>query len=77
MPAQVVLEGTALISAPRLTIGGRAGIVKHHILNNRRQVLTVDAAGRVALWDVMRGLQVQDLGDKESIDDHVRSCTIS
>lgn len=68
----MALEGTALTGTPRLTISGRAGIVKHHTLNNRREVLTADAAGRVTLWNVMRGCQVADLGADESIDTQVR-----
>lgn len=27
-------------------------MVKHHILNNRRHVLTKDSSGTVELWDI-------------------------
>lgn len=33
-------------------ITGRAGIINHHILNNRRHVLTQDNASHIQLWDV-------------------------
>lgn len=33
-------------------ITGRAGIINHHILNNRRHVLTQDDASHIQLWDV-------------------------
>jgi len=43
-------------------LAGRAGIVQHHILNNRRQVLTCDTEGMVKLWDVTGTEPTQRLG---------------
>jgi hypothetical protein len=43
-------------TTPVAVIEGRAAIVRHHILNNRRQVLTEDTTGRLALWDVLHGI---------------------
>lgn len=39
---------------PEETIEGQHGLVKHKLLNNRRQVLTLDTAGDVLLWDLLQ-----------------------
>ena len=36
------------------TIEGQHGLIKHHLLNDRRRVLTLDSAGEVLLWDLLR-----------------------
>ncbi|OVA04363.1 WD40 repeat [Macleaya cordata] len=63
--ARAYLEGSAAVPAckePSLTIPGTPGIVQHEILNNRRQVLTKDTAGSVKLWEITRGIVVEDYG---------------
>lgn len=42
---------------PDFTIEGQNGLIKHHLLSDRRRVLTLDTAGEVVLWDL---LQVRD-----------------
>jgi WD repeat-containing protein 48 len=39
---------------PEETIEGQHGLVKHKLLNDRRRVLTLDTAGDVLLWDLLR-----------------------
>lgn len=39
---------------PVETIEGQNGLVKHKLLNDRRRVLTLDTAGDVLLWDLIR-----------------------
>lgn len=39
---------------PEETIEGQNGLVKHKLLNDRRRVLTLDTAGDVLLWDLIR-----------------------
>jgi len=39
-------------------IPGVPGLVRHAVLNDRRRVLVQDAAGRLAVWDVLRGRAV-------------------
>ncbi|XP_058077048.1 uncharacterized protein LOC131225526 [Magnolia sinica] len=59
------LEGSSPVPVykePSFTIPGTPGIVQHEILNNRRQVLTKDAAGSVKLWEITRGIVVEDYG---------------
>lgn len=51
-----------IVSAPRATILGRPGMIKHHILNNRRHVLTKDSSGAVELWDITKVKQLESYG---------------
>lgn len=59
------LEGSTpapVYTEPSSTIPGIPAIVQHEILNNRRHVLTKDASGSVKLWDITRGLVIEDYG---------------
>ena len=38
---------------PDWIMEGRPGILRHRLLHNKRHVLTQDATGRVALWDIL------------------------
>ncbi|KAA3468649.1 WD repeat-containing protein 48-like isoform X2 [Gossypium australe] len=63
--ARISLEGTALAPVykePIFTIPGTPAIVQHEILNNRRDVLTKDTAGSVKLWDIIKGIVIEDYG---------------
>lgn len=39
---------------PVATIQGQQGLIKHIMLNDKRRVLTLDTAGEVLLWDLIR-----------------------
>ncbi|CAN1761278.1 WD repeat-containing protein 48 [Linum perenne] len=63
--ARVSLEGCTIVPVhkdPNLTIPGIPAIVQHEILNNRRHVLTKDTAGSVKLWEITKGVIVEDYG---------------
>ncbi|XP_043708035.1 WD repeat-containing protein 48-like [Telopea speciosissima] len=63
--ARACLEGSTPVPVykePSFTIPGTPGIVQHEILNNRRHVLTKDTAGSVKLWEITRGIVVEDYG---------------
>ncbi|KAJ9180155.1 hypothetical protein P3X46_008434 [Hevea brasiliensis] len=63
--ARISLEGSTPVSVykePTLSIPGTPAIVQHEILNNRRHVLTKDTTGSVKLWEITRGVVVQDFG---------------
>ncbi|XP_010241294.1 PREDICTED: WD repeat-containing protein 48 homolog isoform X2 [Nelumbo nucifera] len=63
--ARACLEGSTPVPVykePSFTIPGTPGIVQHKILNNRRHVLTKDTAGSVKLWEITRGIVVEDYG---------------
>ncbi|KAI3696049.1 hypothetical protein L1987_79058 [Smallanthus sonchifolius] len=63
--ARASLEGSTpvpLYREPTFSIDGIPGIVQYEILNNKRHVLTKDNAGSVKLWEITRGVLVQDYG---------------
>lgn len=41
-------------SLPEETIEGQNGLIKHVMLNDRRRVLTLDTAGEVTMWDLLK-----------------------
>lgn len=41
-------------SLPEETIEGLHGLIKHQMLNDRRRVLTLDTAGEVVMWDLLK-----------------------
>ncbi|KAL9059201.1 MAG: hypothetical protein Q9206_001591 [Seirophora lacunosa] len=53
---------------PVATIQGQQGLIKHIMLNDKRRVLTLDTAGEVLLWDLIRCIPVQAFG-KRQLDD--------
>ncbi|KAK8468741.1 hypothetical protein PHAVU_006G098200 [Phaseolus vulgaris] len=53
---------------PTLTILGTPAIVQHEVLNNKRHVLTKDASGSVKLWEITKGVVIEDYG-KVSFED--------
>jgi hypothetical protein len=58
-PSDVLIEtdhGTVgpVRSLPDFSIEGQNGLIKHHLLNDRRRVLTLDTAGEVVLWDLLQ-----------------------
>lgn len=49
---------------PEETIEGQHGLVKHKMLNDRRRALTLDTAGDVLLWDLLKCVQIQSFGKR-------------
>ena len=39
---------------PEETIEGQNGLIKHVMLNDRRRVLTLDTAGEITMWDLLK-----------------------
>ncbi|CAM6097082.1 unnamed protein product [Calypogeia fissa] len=64
--ARACMDGSApqvpLYTTPAAVIPGTSGIVRHAILNDRRHVLTKDAAGVVKRWEITRGTVINDYG---------------
>ncbi|KAK9469719.1 hypothetical protein V1512DRAFT_256887 [Lipomyces arxii] len=50
---------------PEETIEGQTGLIKHILLNDRRRALTVDTAGEVVLWDLIRCVLVRSYGSRD------------
>lgn len=46
--------GQAINTAPEYSIEGQNGLIKHHMLSDRRRVLTQDTAGEVVMWDLLK-----------------------
>ncbi|KAH9865836.1 hypothetical protein J1614_009423 [Plenodomus biglobosus] len=55
-------------SLPDFTIEGQNGLIKHHLLNDRRRVLTLDTAGEVMLWDLLQCVPIKSYGKKHMED---------
>ncbi|KAI8715705.1 hypothetical protein NCS52_01078800 [Fusarium sp. LHS14.1] len=53
---------------PEETIEGQFGLLKHRLLNDRRRVLTLDTAGDVLLWDLIKCKPIQSFG-KQHLED--------
>ncbi|KAK4755477.1 hypothetical protein SAY87_009234 [Trapa incisa] len=63
--ARASLEGSSLVplyKEPEFTVPGSPAIIQHEILNDRRHVLTKDSVGSVKLWEITRGIVVEDYG---------------
>ncbi|EGD81822.1 hypothetical protein PTSG_02536 [Salpingoeca rosetta] len=45
---------------PQSVIPGLPGLVEHHVMRNRRHVLTKDTAGAVAKWDMLTATKIED-----------------
>jgi WD repeat-containing protein 48 len=57
-PSEILLADHESIvpcrNLPDYSIEGQNGLIKHHLLNDRRRVLTLDTAGEVTLWDLLK-----------------------
>ncbi|KAI9236943.1 MAG: hypothetical protein BYD32DRAFT_462064 [Podila humilis] len=48
-----------IFEAPENVIHGEHGLIKHAVLNNRRMVVTEDKCGEIALWDLIKCVQLE------------------
>jgi len=58
-PSEAILDPDLRIivpfhSLPEETIEGQNGLTKHVLLNDRKRVLTLDTAGEVMMWDLLK-----------------------
>ena len=58
-PPEELMEGQDVVilpyhSLPEETIEGQHGLIKHVMLNDRKRVLTLDTAGEVMMWDLLK-----------------------
>ena len=47
---------------PAETIEGQNGLIKHHMLNDRKRILTLDTSGEVVLWDLLKFAPIKSFG---------------
>ncbi|CAG7850929.1 WD repeat-containing protein 48 homolog [Serendipita indica DSM 11827] len=75
----VAADAISVRSRPDFTIQGTQGIVRSVVLNDRWHALTVNTAGHVGVWDIVRGacVGVFEKGDVEEAtrSDHANKCT--
>lgn len=62
LPDAVVSSAEPIHQLPEETLEGQFGLVKHRLLNDRRRVLTLDTAGDVLLWDLIRCQPIKSFG---------------
>ena len=55
-------------STPDFCIEGQNGLMKHHLLNDRRRVLTMDTAGECMLWDLLKCVPIKSFGKRHMED---------
>ncbi|KAM0060037.1 putative transcription factor WD40-like family [Helianthus debilis subsp. tardiflorus] len=63
--ARASMEGSTPVPVykePTFSIDGIPGIIQYEILNNKRHVLTKDNAGSVKLWEITRGVVIENYG---------------
>ncbi|CAO3591245.1 unnamed protein product [Absidia cylindrospora] len=56
---------TPLREVPDQIIKGNPGIMAHLVLQNRQHVLTKDTTGEVALWDLVRCMEIKKFGQRQ------------
>ena len=71
-PSEAVIAQEAWVivplrDLPDQTIEGQNGLIKHVMLNDRRRVLTLDTAGEVTMWDLLKVCLPRILGIQELI----------
>ncbi|XP_063722345.1 WD repeat-containing protein 48-like [Symsagittifera roscoffensis] len=54
-------------------IEGKPALVRYHVLNNKRYVLTQDSEGVVAKWDVLTGVKHSVIGPVSSFDEEIKN----
>ncbi|KAI5362644.1 putative WD40/YVTN repeat-like-containing domain superfamily [Septoria linicola] len=66
-----------LRAQPELSIEGQNGLIKHVMLNDRKRVLTLDTAGEVIMWDLLKCVPIKSFGKRhlEDVKDEVTTST--
>lgn len=49
---------------PDFSIEGQTGLIKHVMLNDRKRVLTLDTAGDVMMWDLLKCVPIKSFGKR-------------
>ncbi|KAK0311186.1 hypothetical protein LTR01_003180 [Friedmanniomyces endolithicus] len=58
------LTGQPVRAQPDYSIEGQNGLIKHVMLNDRKRVLTVDTAGEVVMWDLLKCVPIRSYGKR-------------
>ena len=62
---------------PDWSIEGQNGLIKHVMLNDRKRVLTLDTAGEVVMWDLLKCVPIRSYGKRhlEDVKDETTTTT--
>lgn len=63
-----IVSGQPVRGQPDYAIEGQNGLIKHVVLNDRIRVLTLDTAGEVLMWDLLKCVPIKSFG-KRHIED--------
>ncbi|KAI9686262.1 MAG: hypothetical protein M1822_003918 [Bathelium mastoideum] len=68
-PSEVMVDSElqimeAIRLSPDDTVEGQNGLIKHFILNDRRRILTLDTAGEVTMWDLVKCVPIKSFGKR-------------
>lgn len=59
-----IVPGQPVRIQPESSIVGQNGLIKHVMLNDRKRVLTVDTAGEVIMWDLLKCVPIRSYGKR-------------
>ncbi|KAI6912695.1 WD40 repeat-like protein [Hortaea werneckii] len=57
--------GQPVRALPDYAIEGQNGLIKHIVLNDRIRVLTLDTAGEVLMWDLLKCVPIKSFGKRD------------
>ncbi|KAI7363754.1 WD40 repeat-like protein, partial [Hortaea werneckii] len=57
--------GQPVRALPDFAIEGQNGLIKHIVLNDRIRVLTLDTAGEVLMWDLLKCVPIKSFGKRD------------
>lgn len=62
---------------PDHSVEGQNGLIKHVMLNDRKRVLTLDTAGEVVMWDLLKCVPIRSFGKRhlEDVKDEVTTAS--
>ncbi|KAK3677881.1 hypothetical protein LTR78_001976 [Recurvomyces mirabilis] len=68
-----IIPGQPVRIQPEHSVEGQNGLIKHVMLNDRKRVLTVDTAGEVLMWDLLKCVPIRSYGKRhlEDVRDEV------
>jgi WD40 repeat protein len=64
----VEMEVEPAFMNPVETLKGNVGLIKHRLLSDKRRVLTLDTAGDIKMWDLVRGVTLQSFDRGQGLD---------
>jgi len=76
-PSPEIIPGQPVRNQPDHSVVGQTGLIKHVMLNDRRRVLTLDTAGEVLMWDLLKCVPIKSFGKRHIEDVQLEVTTTS